>query len=760
MNKESEIKKNGEKLQKKLRKGLKSIMETHPYLFDDSDYKLKWNYEKNQKENIFPENYSYGSGKKVWWKCNKNKQHIWKAEINKIIKGKGCPFCSNKKILHGNNDLKTLKPELFDGSYKIQWDFEKNNKENIYPENYSYGSQKKVWWVCSKNEKHSWKSAISSITKGIGCPICSNQKIIEGINDLKTLKPELFDNSYKVQWDFEKNNKENIFSENCSCGSDKKVWWRCNTDKRHRWKGTINNITKGEGCPICSNKKIVKDINDLKTLKPELFDGSYKIQWNFEKNNKENIYPENYSYCSSKKVWWKCSKDERHSWKTAIHLITRGSSCPICSNKKIVEGINDLKTLKPELFDGSYKIQWDFEKNNKENIYPENYSYGSQKKVWWMCSKDNYIWKTMISSITNGIGCPVCSNKKIVEGINDLKTLKPELFDGSYKIQWNFEKNNKESIYPEMCSCYSGKKVWWQCNKDKRHKWKGIINNITKGEGCPICSSKKIIKGINDLTTLNPELFDGSYKVQWDFEENNKNNIDPTKLSANVQKKASFVCKKNHHWDANISNIVRLGRSCPYCTKQRPIIGENDLETIYPEIAKEWDYEKNELSPKQVGAHSSRKASWICPMCGKSYQCIISSRTQKTEKVCPDCASSYGEMKIKKILDKYNIFYKKEYKLKKCIYKNMLRFDFAIFDNKKNLKFLIEYQGEQHYKPIDFGGKGKKFAEKQFQLNKKRDKIKKDYCKKNNIFLLEIPYTEYDNIEDILLKEFNRLNFL
>ena len=82
-----------------------------------------------------------------------------------------------------------------------------------------------------------------------------------------------------------------------------------------------------------------------------------------------------------------------------------------------------------------------------------------------------------------------------------------------------------------------------------------------------------------------------------------------------------------------------------------------------------------------------------------------------------------------------------------------LPFDFYIPD----LNICIEYDGEQHFEPVDFGGKGKEYAEKRFKAQQKRDNIKTEYCKNNNIKLIRIPYWEFDNVENILKQELNIL---
>ena len=62
----------------------------------------------------------------------------------------------------------------------------------------------------------------------------------------------------------------------------------------------------------------------------------------------------------------------------------------------------------------------------------------------------------------------------------------------------------------------------------------------------------------------------------------------------------------------------------------------------------------------------------------------------------------------------------------------------------------IEYQGKQHYEPVDFAGKGDEWAKYQFKVGQQRDNIKRQYCQQNNIKLIEIPYWDYDNIDNIV----------
>lgn len=113
---------------------------------------------------------------------------------------------------------------------------------------------------------------------------------------------------------------------------------------------------------------------------------------------------------------------------------------------------------------------------------------------------------------------------------------------------------------------------------------------------------------------------------------------------------------------------------------------------------------------------------------------------------CPNCSISNGEKKVEECLLKMEIDYNREHKFENCTYVKELPFDFYL----PCYNLCIEYQGIQHYEPIDFLGKGRESAIKSFDLIKIKDKIKEDYCQKNKIFLLPIHYNDFDNIEFII----------
>lgn len=107
------------------------------------------------------------------------------------------------------------------------------------------------------------------------------------------------------------------------------------------------------------------------------------------------------------------------------------------------------------------------------------------------------------------------------------------------------------------------------------------------------------------------------------------------------------------------------------------------------------------------------------------------------------------EIEIGNILTKLGYEYTYQKTFKDCKDKNVLSFDYYI----PKLNICIEYQGEQHYKPINFNGRGKESSLEKLKYTQKHDDIKREYCKSNNIGLIEIPYWEYENAEEYLINE-------
>lgn len=124
------------------------------------------------------------------------------------------------------------------------------------------------------------------------------------------------------------------------------------------------------------------------------------------------------------------------------------------------------------------------------------------------------------------------------------------------------------------------------------------------------------------------------------------------------------------------------------------------------------------------------------------------------------CISSRGEAAVKQYFIKNNINYDPQYSFEDCLDVGLLRFDFGVLDDDGQLLFLCEYDGQQHFEPVVFGNFSYDVAVAKYHDLVRRDNIKNNYCKNNNIALLRIPYWEYDNIEMILSEYINNRKYI
>lgn len=337
----------------------------------------EWHSDKNLP--LTPDAVSFGSHKKVWWLCEK--QHEWQAAVYaRTGSNTGCPYCVEKKILLGVNDLASQHPEL-----ARQWHSEKNAP--LTPKQVTPGSHKKVWWVCEKG--HEWQAQIKSRADGTGCPVCAKRKIVRGENDLAATHPEL-----ASQWHPSKNGA--MTARDVVSGSVKKVWWVC--EKGHEWQASIvSRSGNGNACPVCAGKVVSPGENDLASAFPEIAE-----EWHPTKNG--TLTAEQVTAFTNRRAWWVCPKG--HEYHASIgHRVSAKSGCPYCSGNKVLPGFNDLATLVPHV-----ACEWHPTLNGK--LTPQQVTANSHKKVWWKCNL-GHVWKTVVYSRTGKrpTGCPVCAGR-------------------------------------------------------------------------------------------------------------------------------------------------------------------------------------------------------------------------------------------------------------------------------------------------------------------------------------------------------------
>ena len=222
------------------------------------------------------------------------------------------------------------------------------------------------------------------------------------------------------------------------------------------------------------------------------------------------------------------------------------------------------------------------------------------------------------------------NSKKVITGINDVATKCPKV-----AAMWSA----KNAFTPSEVATSSNKKALFVC-PDCGQEFEAPIHNVVRSvmngnTGCPACASRKVIPGINDLATKYPKV-----AAMW----SSKNAYASSEVTVSSSKKAVFVCPDcGQEFEAPIYRVVnsvhRGYTGCPSCASRKVVPGINDLATKYPEAAAMWS-DKNDYTPSEISARSSRRAIFVCPDCHKQFVTSVFAMTRAVASgmnFCPDC---------------------------------------------------------------------------------------------------------------------------
>lgn len=296
---------------------------------------------------------------------------------------------------------------------------------------------------------------------------------------------------------------------------------------------------------------------------------------------------------------------------------------------------------------------------------------------------------------------------------------------------------------PLLDFIYSSKvKVWWQCKYS--HWWQeSIYNRIYFEYGCPFCSGHRVDSS-NCIAKTHSEILSS-----WHPTKNLP--LTPNDITFGSRTKIWWLCENGHERETTILNRIKY--KCPHCKKkktERNVHTRNEkrskrketmekriLANLRPDLISEWHPDKNrDLNPFKITIGSNIRAWWVCSE-GHEWQTKILHRAINNSG-CPICRESKGEKRTKYFLDQMKINYITEKTFEGCKDKQSLRFDFYLSD----FHAIIEYDGLQHFESSkSFGGIPA------FEKVKERDSIKNEFCANNNMPLLRIPYTKFDEIE-------------
>ena len=576
--------------------GIDDVKTLYPELIAD------WDYQSNENG---PEQYLPKSGARINWKCHVcgNK---WDAVLSSRVNGRGCPYCNGTRPIKGLNDLRTKYPEV-----AVEWHPTKNGL--LTPDQVSYASKRKVWWLCPAG--HEYDQFIDKRTiRGGKCPICSGHRTVKGINDFETVFPEI-----AREWHPNKNGDKKPCMYSAKNGY--KAWWKCKYN--HEWQATIHDRSSGRGCPFCKTrysssfpeqaiffyvKKLCDDAQSRYKLRPASntefdiyipskkvaieFDGAY---WHDAADTHEKEISK-FRVCENYGIYLiRVKEDTGKRWGDVANAVYYLQKKDLSQLQNIIQGIVD--TL-----------------DSESNPLTRKRFGNNHSRIRVNLDKDRSEILEYLHQIPNSI----------VE-------LRPDLIK-----DWAYDKNG--NLTPGLFGINSNEKVWWRCHKCG-HVWQtAIIHRAGKrNSGCPECS--KIYRGKS--FTRNKVIERGSLAdncpdllLQWDY---SKNTLNPTEITVKYNKPVWWRCPKcNHSWSSSPNNRSK-GVGCPCCSGRVPQIGVNDLKTVNPTLAQEWNYDRNNgKRPEEYLPNSGKKVWWKCPECQYEWEAVIRERN-KGGKKCPKC---------------------------------------------------------------------------------------------------------------------------
>ncbi|AZF89165.1 hypothetical protein Goe5_c00570 [Bacillus phage vB_BthM-Goe5] len=215
------------------------------------------------------------------------------------------------------------------------------------------------------------------------------------------------------------------------------------------------------------------------------------------------------------------------------------------------------------------------------------------------------------------------------------------------------------------------------------------------------------------------ELEGGKYSVIGEY----------TKAKSKIQMRHN-TC--GFEWGVTPDNFLRRDSRCPNCSGNARLTTEQFKEKMKKEIGTDHMFH---------GRFYNMRKKILCEHvpCGNKW--FVIPYSLQAGVTCPSCNESNGEMKVRKVLESSNLRFVPQKSFDKCRTTKSLNFDFYV----PELNLCIEFDGIQHFEPVDFASKGEAWAKEQLDGVVKRDNIKNEFCIQEDIHLLRVNYKMKDN---------------
>ncbi len=587
------------------------LFEEYPFLIHELDL--------NKNDYASVKNLTCGSSKEIIWICKHG--HSYPMSAARKIFSKGCPFCSNKRLLIGVNDLETWCIENGRTFIIDDWDYSKNT---IQPKEIMFGSNKKVYFKCHICG-HEWKTPLNSRTKQhTDCKKCTRRvsssfpeqciyyyfssffsdavngdtSILNG-RELDIWIPSI---NFAIEYDGKKwhndptkdMHKDNLCKELGivlyrirekgiePLDSDNSITFEYNYGDWISLGNIIQIILSDAGIKsseinIPRDEYIIKEryykhslANSFAALYPDI-----AREWHPSKNR--SITPDIITPETHDQYYWLCPNG--HTYKASPkNRVRMNSNCPYCSNKKILKGYNDLETTHPHI-----AIDYDNQKNLRKSY---EVSRGCSDRVWFKCHKCGYEFNYHLNEyIKIGGLCPACSQKSKNKFQKVLKYETNEIFDtlrsAARSISDDEERINQ--IYKNISSACKKKVAtaygyhWFYVTVDKDEN---IIDDLSslpiKNVDKHIIGQTMIMKNGQKATVIRDN---GSTDIDIQFEDGTVINTRRQSFRNGTVRNPN--AKKTPHRNTSIERTTEKkahrNTSIERTTKKKSILGKTNI---------------------------------------------------------------------------------------------------------------------------------------------------------------------------------------
>ena len=392
--------------------------------------------------------------------------------------------------------------------------------------------------------------------------------------------------------------------------------------------------------------------------------------------------------------------------------------CNLCENIKVCDAYN-FKRCQICYQNNYFLITENFKQDfiiKAKTVHQDKFNYdlveyvNRHTKVKILCNTCNNIFLQVPSGHLLGYGCSICYYSKIRCSIEDfiIKAIKIHNDKFNYDLVEYVNSSTKINIKCNTCS----------------NVFEQTPNDHLSGYGCKVCADNILRSNTEDFINKAKKIHND--KFNYDLVEYIKSSL-----------KVKISCNTCSNVFEQIPSVHLSGKGCPQCNTRYNRLNTEDF------IIKAKSIHQDKFNYDLVEYETFKsKVKIICNKCLNVFEQRVDHHLRGNG--CPICNESKGENRVAKYLLDKNIRFTKNKIFKTLKDKSYLKPDFYLDD----LNLLIEYDGEYHYKAL----RGSTLEEKQKNLEsqQRRDKIKDEWAKANNIPLLRIPYWDFDRIEELI----------